>query len=228
MTGDLHRLRRHLDERARDNDAVMADILRDAVEMLAATTGMRQWTINRRADSSFVVLSASAVEAGLQVGDRLPWSQTLCALMTDGRGPRVAGSLVGTVYEHAMGPHLQAYLGQPLHDEAGRVFGSISGTDDRPRTDLVAFTPIVAATARHVGHVLALSTLRDEYARALDGATRELSIDALTGLQNRRAWNEAVQAEQERVDRHGTQAGVLVLVVFRWSTSRTRTPACVP
>lgn len=219
MTGDLHRLRRHLDQRARDNDAVMADVLRDAVEMLAATTGMRQWTVNRRADSSFVVLSASVIETGLKVGDRLPWSQTLCALMTDGRGPRIAGSLLDTVYAHAASPQVQAYMGEPLQDETGRVIGSISGIDGRRRDDLHLFTPVVEATARHVGHLLAVSTLRDDFARALNVATRELATDALTGLLTRRAWNAAVMAEQDRVDRHGTQAGILVIDVDQLKTT---------
>src|SRR3954452_15502937 len=92
-------------------DGTFQTTAQNAVDAMAAATSMRQWTLNRRAGDTYVILCASRAESGLRTGDRVPWSETICALMVDGRGPRVAGRLNGTVYESAGTSTVRAYMG---------------------------------------------------------------------------------------------------------------------
>lgn len=190
-----------------------ASSLQHTVNLLAEQTGMRQWTINRWSDENYVVLAANDVDGGLAAGDRIPWSHTICALMVDGRGPRIAESLPGTVYEHARTPLLQAYMGHPLIDETGRVVGTLAGTDTTARTDLAQFTASVDLLAQHVSQLLGAASLRADYALSLQLAAHDSGTDPLTRIGNRRAWDCAMRAEQHRISAYGTQAGIIVVDV---------------
>lgn len=187
--------------------------LTEAAEVLAATTGMRQWTVNRKVDDAFVVLSASACDGGLAVGDRLPWSHTLCSLMTAGTGPTVAGSLRGTVYEYAVSDTCRSYVGVALTTLEGDLLGSVSGTDDRERTDLLKHEPLARMLATQLSGLLVQQAHSDQLERALTLARDDADTDVLTGLANRRGWERLLEAEQVRNDRLASQSGVVIIDV---------------
>jgi diguanylate cyclase (GGDEF)-like protein len=194
-------------------DGSFLNTAQSVVNSLASATAMRQWTLNRRSGDAFVALSCSPYAGGFNAGDRLPWGLTICGRMVDEGAPRVTGCVADSVYSDFEVYGIHAYMGVPLLDEAGRVVGTLSGTDGRKRTGLETFLPMAELFGALLGHALAGQSLLDNYARALGNATIEAETDPLTGLANRRGWERTLQAEQRRIDQHSNQAGVVIIDV---------------
>ncbi len=85
------------------------------------------------------------------------------------------------------GPEIRAYLGVPLMDADGFVLGTLCVIDRVPRAYDATAVASVQTLARAV-------TANLQLRRALARSTAAALTDALTGLPNRRAVNEAVSA----------------------------------
>lgn len=64
---------------------------------------------------------------------------------------------------------------------------------------------------KHVRDLTTVKQAEEQRARALSLLETTASIDSLTGLANRRAWDEALEREIARADRDGTPLCVAVL-----------------
>ncbi len=150
-------------------------------------------------------------------GQALPWATSFCARMVASGGaacePDVRRSaLYGPV---AVGPraHVRAYLGVPLRTEDGQVFGTICATSGRPRSARTMSAALGAAQT--LGKLL--STIRASEQLAADRSQDAVQAhalaarDQLTALHNRRGWQDALAGEQERCQRYGSAASVVIL-----------------
>lgn len=126
----------------------------------------------------------------------------------DAGGPRVGGGRTVRWSDISAG----AYAAVPLELPGGRIFGTLCAIDpETPLAPVAHELPAITMYARLLATILARE-LEAEYesrraARAEDAALR----DPLTGLPNRRAWDVALAAEENRCRRYGTPAAVLSL-----------------
>lgn len=135
---------------------------------------------------------------------------------TDTGSARVLTRLTATIRDLAADSHLGVRLveaggadgadGALLVDAAGTLVGEVDVGTVRDRA-----TPAVLALLDAYGFVLEAEHARRQAEQRQEKLERDARTDPLTGLLNRRGWDEAVAREQARTAR--SQRGVGVVVV---------------
>jgi diguanylate cyclase (GGDEF)-like protein len=176
---------------------------------------MSVWFVSRVIGDDHIVLSAVGDVAPGE-GQRYDWHGSISWLMASGRGPRVAPR-VEDVPEYATARYARArqvgsYIGAPLLDLDGSVFGTLCAVDPEPRTaDLVDALPAVDLHARLLSSILAGELEIEAERRRAERAELASMIDPLTGVANRRGWEALLTAEEDRCRRYGDHAAVMIL-----------------
>jgi diguanylate cyclase (GGDEF)-like protein len=173
--------------------------LTEVLAALQGRLGLERWIATRCEGEELLVVASHGEGLDIDAGARMPWADTVCARMASRDGPRAAPDLIG-VPAYADAPMavqlaLRAYLGVPIWS-GDRVLGALAGLDREPQGGgLVDAVPFVELCAGLIGR--------------LWDAERDARTDPLTGLWNRRAWEETVTSEEERSRRFGHAAAVL-------------------
>ena len=127
-------------------------------------------------------------------------------VVTDSRDdPRLTGNLAVTE------DHVIAYLGVPLYAPSGHVLGALCAIDERPRE----WTEADRRAMDDLGAVIAGELALRESGRRVDELVAELAREArrdpLTGLGNRRLWEEQAAVELSRARRDRLPLSVVLL-----------------
>ncbi len=193
-----------------------AEAATTVLRYLHATYGFGQWMVTRAAGADWVVLRSVGDGYPVHDGDVLAWSDTFCSRMVRGEGPRVAPRLQ-EVPAYAQAPlnslvTVNGYLGVPLTGPGGELFGTLCAVDAEPFDDaVVAAQPLFELQARLLSSLLSVELLAAAQSRRAESAERSACDDALTGVLNRRGWDQAVAAEQVRSRRHASPVSVLAI-----------------
>lgn len=175
--------------------------LTEVLAALHARLGLERWIATRRDGEELIVVASQGEGLDIQAGARIPWPDTVSARMVARDGPRAAPDLA-RLPAYADAPvavqlGLRAYLGAPIRS-GDRVLGILAGLDREPQgRDLIDAVPFVELCASLIGR--------------LWDAERDARTDPLTGLWNRRAWEESLTSEEERCRRFGHAAAVLAI-----------------
>jgi diguanylate cyclase len=175
--------------------------LSDVLDLLRQQLELEACIVTRRAGSDLEIVATAGDGLAVRPGLRAPWSDSICSRMATGDGPRAAWELasVPSYAESRVAQKfgLNAYIGAPIMGEAG-VIGSVCGLDRRPQSETLAEAlPLLEVCSSLIGRLWA--------------AEREARTDPLTGLHNRRAWQEALAREEERSQRFGHPVAVLAV-----------------
>ena len=193
--------------------AVAATVVRD----LQQREGLELWMVTHvDGDRQMVVASAGPWASEVPAGTALAWPSSFCAHMVSRTGPVVepdvrASPLFGPL---ATGPaqRVRAYVGAPLLSARGDLFGSLCAMSGSVHgSGLTRLLPHLQVVAQSLSTLLA--TERRALERSEDAA-RAYALaqrDRLTGLRNRRGWDAAVQAEEQRARRYGHALSVVVV-----------------
>jgi diguanylate cyclase (GGDEF)-like protein len=136
--------------------------------------------------------------------------------MISGDGPRVAPD-TDLVAAYVTAPITQqltvrAYIGVPLSLPDGTLFGSLCAIDPaRQPDDIVEEQHLIELLASMLSSILNSELKAAEEARRNERLEMEALVDPLTGLANRRAWDELLAREEERCRRYGHPTAVFVL-----------------
>ena len=193
---------------------------KEALAFLHARLGLGLWMVTRADEDDWIVLSAIDHAYGIDElianGIVFRWPDTLCARMARGDGPRIAPR-AADVPAYAAAPitrklRIGAYVGAPLTDGDGKLFGTLCGFDPEPQPEaLVEQQRLVEVMADMLSGLLRAELQANALAREVEAARGEALVDPLTGLSNRRAWERALAAEEERCRRYGAPACVVVV-----------------
>ena len=192
-----------------------------AVHELATDLGLDLWLVTAVQDDQQVVVAAAGPWSGLATpGTTFAWQDSFCLRMTARQGPTIAPDVheVPAYAAVAIGvlSQVRAYVGVPLEGEDGRFFGTLCAFAGDPQPDaLFSVLPRVQFAAQMLSTVLAREQFARHRSEEAAAAHALAGDDALTGLHNRRAWEAALVHEQERVQRYGTTAAVVLLDVLR-------------
>jgi diguanylate cyclase (GGDEF)-like protein len=124
-------------------------------------------------------------------------------------------------------PHLQFYAGVPLIAEGGLILGTVCAIDTEPHEMSQEQIELLQALGRQVMQLLKLRKniiLVEDAEKRLQAQQKQLSennktlqklsiTDELTGLNNRRSLNEALEKETVRAARYYTPLSVLMIDV---------------
>jgi diguanylate cyclase len=187
----------------------------DAVlHMMQELLRLDLWLVTRVHDEEWIVLHSYGSGA-FQAGDVLPLKATICNELLQGNGPNVAPDISQIVaYSRAPVTRLHvvgSYAGAPLMVNGG-VYGVLCGMSARPEADsLTRQTPHLITAARTLSTILGQQLHSEALVRRVERAENEALVDELTGLYNRRGWEQLVQHEQARGRRYGHKHAVFFM-----------------
>ena len=189
---------------------------REVLSFLHQRIGMDLWMVSRADNEDWVVLTAEDHGYGVKEGDVFRWADTFCSRMVRGDGPRMAPRAVD-VPAYASLPFTRqlpigAYVGVPLVDAEGQLFGTLCGLNPQPMpATIVNEQPMVEVLADMLSGLLSAELNTTALTREAETARSEALTDGLTGLANRRGWETALAAEEERCRRYGATACVVAI-----------------
>jgi diguanylate cyclase len=176
--------------------------------------GFDLWMVTRTEGDDWIILQAEDHGYGVKEGAVFRWADSLCSQMVLGRGPRVApSSAEAPAYAAApFGKQLAvgAYVGVPLVRDDGSLFGTLCAIHPTPQpAALTSELPLIELLARLLCSLLDAELKAAEQARHAERAHADALIDPLTGVYNRRGWDQLLAAEESRCRRYGHSACVL-------------------
>ncbi|MDH4103394.1 MAG: sensor domain-containing diguanylate cyclase [Thermoleophilia bacterium] len=189
-----------------------------ALAYLHDNLGMGLWMVTRVVGDDWIVLTSEDHGYDVSPGDVFAWSDSFCSRMVRGLGPRVApvSEDVPAYRDAPIGRQVPigAYVGVPLLASDGELFGTLCAIDPLPQQGLEPDAlPLAELLGDFLSGILALELRVAETERVAERALRELTIDELTGLFNRRGWEGLLAAEEDRCRRHGSPAAVVLIDV---------------
>jgi diguanylate cyclase len=168
-------------------------------------------------DRQFVIASAGEWAVRAPRGAEFSWQASFCVRMTSGRGPAIASDVRESpaYLQAAIGPlaDVRAYLGVPLLLGDEELFGTLCAFAGEPRPDLPAMMPTVRLLGRMLSTVLAGERGAAERSAEAAAAYALADRDQVTGLRNRRGFEQMVTLEQGRCRRFAIRCSVVVLKV---------------
>lgn len=193
---------------------------RAVLAQLSERTGLGLWMMTRTEGENWIVLQAEGDRYSVSDGDVLRWADSFCSLMVAGEGPQTAPNAnhVASYRDAPIGRQVPigAYIGVPVRRADGELFGTLCAIDPDPQPEeLNAELPLIRLFARLLGSILEADLQRVELARTLRAVREEASLDPLTGLLNRRGWQERVEIEERRARRYGSPATVVIIDLDR-------------
>lgn len=177
--------------------------------------GFNLWMVTRTEQDDWIVLEAEDHGYNVRPGAVFSWTDSFCSRMVAGLGPRVAPrSREIPAYAAApIGSKVQigAYIGVPLTQD-GALFGTLCAIDPAAQPDSIqADLPMIELFASLLSTILSGERLAVDRARQAEVLGRLANSDALTGLLNRRGWDEVLSIEEERCRQYGDPASVLAI-----------------
>ena len=139
--------------------------------------------------------------------------------MTQGTTPRIVpdtaavpGLSAAVEAQAAASVRVAAYVGTPIVQPDGELFGTVVGLDPEPLpTADLAHEPLLDLLSSLLSSVLAADGAAVRTARELERAVSDAETDPLTGLLNRRGWERWLAREEERFRRFGDPASVVMM-----------------
>ena len=187
---------------------------KEVLQYLHSQYGFGLWMVTRTKGLDWIVLEAEDHGYSVKPGDVFNWADSFCSRMVRGEGPCIAPkSDEVTVYKEApIGAQVQigAYVGLPLRNVDGELFGTLCAIDPEPQPDeLVNELPQIKLFSRLLETILVCEYRLNDEARRADRAEAKAMSDHLTGLFNRRGWNQLLTNEEARCQKYAHPATVL-------------------
>ena len=185
------------------------------LRMLRARLPFRCWFVARRNGDLWVAMNVDGEACGLRPGSTFAWSDTLCAAMMEQKQPRFAPR-VKEIPAYANTPFarelcIAAYLGVPLHcPRDTSLMGTLCAIDPSPQPETTsADWELVESCSRALSRLVYADVRAAKLSRRLARSESMALSDALTGLYNRRGWNQLLKAEESRCRRYDRSACVV-------------------
>ncbi|PSF38188.1 sensor domain-containing diguanylate cyclase [Aphanothece hegewaldii CCALA 016] len=186
----------------------------EVLKYLSQRLNFNLWMVTRTEGSDWIVLKAEDHGYGVKEGTVFRWADSFCSQMVAGRGPRIA-PCASAVPAYAATPIAQqvtigAYVGIPLLLESGALFGTLCAIDPSPQSQAIAAElPLIELLARLLCSLLDNDLKLTEQIRRTERAKVEAMTDVLTGIYNRRGWEQLLTAEENRCRSYGNSACVV-------------------
>ncbi|WP_337060401.1 GAF domain-containing protein [Kineococcus sp. G2] len=190
------------------------DACAQVLDFLRREIPLGHWSINRYDGERQVHLQVRDDTYGVRAGDHRAWDASLCARMVAG-APGIAPD-VAAVPQYANAPVRQqapigAYVGVPLHDADGGLFGTLCGLDPLPQDRrLGQHAPLLDLLGSLLTAVLRSERSRDRTRQLTRWTLAGAAGSPLKGVLNRGAWYEFLTAADEQHRAHGDPARVAV------------------
>ncbi|MHA3891518.1 sensor domain-containing diguanylate cyclase [Acinetobacter sp. GXMZU3951] len=186
------------------------------LQFLYQRFGFGLWMITRVEGDDWIILQTENNGYDIQVGQVFHWTDSFCSQMVLGKGPKIA-PIAEDIPAYSQAPiaqqlNIKAYIGQALTKEDGSLFGTLCAIDPEPKSEsLKAEQSLIELLGDLLSQILQTELREIEQTRKNERLQAEALRDPLTGLYNRRAWDQFVLAEEERCQLYGHHATVFML-----------------
>lgn len=187
---------------------------RAVLGFLQERIGFDLWMVTRTEGEDWIVLQASDHGYGVEEGDVFRWADSFCCQMIAGYGPRIAPRS-DEIPAYAIAPigrqvQIGAYIGVPLTDSSGSLFGTLCAIHPTPQVETITGElALVELLAKLLSTLLNVDLLAAEQTRHAERSRAEAMSDVLTGLYNRRGWENLLASEEKRCQQLGYSACVI-------------------
>ncbi len=193
------------------------------LDFLHQRLGFGLWMITRKVGDKWMVLQADNHVYPIKQGDVFKWNETLCAVMMRGEGPRIVPDTDQFPVYAKAGLNkklpIKAYIGVPLTDSEGNLFGTLCAFDpDAQSETIVMERQLIELLAALLSSILKLELSATDAQRRTERLEMAAGIDPLTQLSTRSVWEQVLTKEEERCLRYGHSAAILVVDVNGLST----------
>lgn len=178
--------------------------------------GFSLWMITRVEGDDWIVLQTEDHGYDVNTGHVFKWADSFCSHMVSGAGPKIA-PCSDKIPLYANAPIAQqvtikAYIGQPLTKEDGSLFGTLCAIDPELQSEaLMLEVGLIELLGDLLSRILQTELREMEQKRKNERLQAAALRDSLTGLFNRRAWDELVLAEEERCQHYGHPAAIFFI-----------------
>lgn len=178
--------------------------------------GFDLWMVTRTEGNDWIVLHVEDHGYDVKQGTVLRWADSFCSKMVLGLGPCIAHRSVD-IPAYAAAPissqlEIGAYIGVPLRRSDGSLFGTLCAIHPTPQSDqILAEQPLIELLASLLSSLLEAELKAGDQTRRAERAEAEALTDPLTGLYNRRGWDQLLAAEELRCQRYGHSACIVAI-----------------
>lgn len=186
------------------------------LKFLSQRFGFKLWMITRTEGNDWIVLLSEDNGYHIKPGQVFHWADSFCSHMVQNNAPRIVPySPDIQVYTDAPINKLvtiKAYIGQPLFKEDGSLFGTLCAIDPEPQSKVILEDgPLFELIAKVLSYTIQAELKTAEYIRKAERFEMEALSDPMTGLFNRRAWDQLINLEEERCKRYGHPTAVIMI-----------------
>ncbi|TCB50997.1 sensor domain-containing diguanylate cyclase [Acinetobacter sp. ANC 4779] len=186
------------------------------LKFLSQRFGFKLWMITRTEDDDWIVLLSEDNGYNIKPGQVFHWADSFCSHMVQNNAPRIVPySPDIQVYTDAPINKLvtiKAYIGQPLFKEDGSLFGTLCAIDPEPQSKaLLEDAPLFDLIAKMLSFTIQAELKTAKYIRKAERFEMESLSDPMTGLFNRRAWDQLIKLEEERCKLYGHPTAVIMI-----------------
>ncbi len=174
------------------------------------------WAVSRVLDGRQVYLHVTPNNLEIRAGNSYSWDESMCVRMWEQGQTRVAPdvALVPSYFDSEMrtGLGIGCYVGIPIVYAGGELFGTLCGLDRHPQQlHIREHEPLLNLLGDLLSLVLQSDAATVATARVLESTHLLAHTDSMTGLLNRRAWDELCATEQIRHHRFGDHLSIIVV-----------------
>ena len=181
---------------------------------LQSRFGMAMWFLTRRRGEDWLLLNVCGTGYDLSQGDMLAWRDSICHRRVNDLGPLICPDVTREeAYRNAPITDqlpISAYVGLPLRDHSGSLFGTLCALNPEPRPDLDhdRVQTALQRQTRLLETALVWNLAGLDQQRVAE-FFEEDSKDPETGLLDDTGWLRILDGERQRCRAYGLSATVL-------------------
>ena len=178
--------------------------------------GFGLWMITETTDKDWTILLVENKDYPVSEGMVLNWSDSICYQMMKGLGPNLACN-VSDFPQYSAAPicsnlTINAYIGVPIYDKNGTLFGTLCAIDKNPQTHIQSDEVVMLELfAKLLGTFLNCDNQFVQQTKTLEHLEHYAHVDQLSGLLNRNGWEHAISEEEARLQRYGGEISLLFI-----------------
>ena len=192
------------------------EAIREILKILHNRFGFQLWMVALSQRDKLEVLVSEDHGYNIREGQLFNWQDTCCYRMAQGNAPNIAPVIQEIpVYRDAPITRqfkISSYIGFPLQNEDGNLVGALCAIDPETQPESIKNDfEYLLVQARIISTILMLDK-REKFASAeLLIEQKKSQIDELTGIYNRRGWEEYIAIEEERCQRYHSAAAIIII-----------------
>ena len=189
---------------------------RDILQFLHKRFDFALCMVTRVEGKDWIVLQSEDHGYGIAAGHVLKWADSFCFHMVKNKAPRIAPRSED-IPLYATAPIakkliIQSYIGQPILNEDGSLFGTLCAIDPNAKSELIGEDiDLLELLGNLLSKILQAELAQNKHVNEVKRLKKKAFRDQLTGLYNRRAWEELINKEEERCKRYGHSAAVFFI-----------------